>query len=106
MKYVAIIGRRTSPKCLYCPLIDDAEHTLFSCPKWSREKQELELCLGWEVNVGNLVECMLSKAEAWERIQTYMRNINENKRGGLFLLLIMLRITPIYTDKLNKCTKD
>ena len=29
----------------------------------------------FQVNVGNLVEYMLSKAEAWERIQTYMRNI-------------------------------
>ncbi|KAJ3663264.1 hypothetical protein Zmor_007567 [Zophobas morio] len=74
-------GKRTSPTCLYCPKIDDAEHSLFSCPRWSREKQELELYLGGEVNVGNLVEYMLSKAEAWERIQMYMRNIMKKKRG-------------------------
>ena len=60
-------------------MIDDAEHTLFSCPRWSREKQELELYLGGKVNIGNVVECMLSKAEAWEKIQTYMRTIMRTK---------------------------
>ena len=79
MQYVARIGKRTSPTCMYCPNIDDAEHTLFSCPRWYKEKQELQILLGGEVNAENLVEHMLSKAEAWETIKKYMGNIMRNK---------------------------
>jgi hypothetical protein len=39
MAYVKRIGKRQSATCMYCADEDDAEHTLFVCPRWHDERR-------------------------------------------------------------------
>ncbi|KAL1448331.1 hypothetical protein WDU94_014008 [Cyamophila willieti] len=60
------IGKSTSPGCWYCPEEDDAEHTLFKCPRWSQIREENNRKIGLTLTPNNMIEVMLSNEAKWE----------------------------------------
>ncbi|XP_075217948.1 uncharacterized protein LOC142322759 [Lycorma delicatula] len=40
-QYLYKIGKRATPQCDYCQEIDKAEHTIFVCPRWARNRSEI-----------------------------------------------------------------
>jgi hypothetical protein len=42
---------------------DDAEHTLFQCDRWWRQRRELEVTLGSQMDPETIVGCMLQTKE-------------------------------------------
>lgn len=56
--YLHRIGKKDSPKCWFCEEADTAEHTLFNCPRWLVERNQLETETGVECkkeNIGSLL---------------------------------------------------
>lgn len=79
MTYLQRIGKRPSPICMYCIADDDARHTLFSCPRWSRERHIIEMKLELQLNANNLVPTMLRSKKDWAAISEYMTTIISTK---------------------------
>jgi hypothetical protein len=61
------IGKEVDTKCWDCgDENDDAEHVLFSRPKWINKRIELENSLGATLNADNLMGIVMTKDESWE----------------------------------------
>lgn len=69
-----------SANCDYCDAtIDDAEHSLFHCVKWNRERASMSTNVGDEVTPDNIVELMLSSESKWITIETFIRSVISKK---------------------------
>ena len=81
-QYLFRMKKVGSPACLYGDAtVDDAEHTLFICGKWTTERSALLTKL--DVNtltVENLVHELLESEDKWRYIREYMENIIEVKQ--------------------------
>jgi hypothetical protein len=79
MAYVKRIGKRQSATCMYCADEDDAEHTLFVCPRWHDERRTVMTDIQEELDPDNLVEIMLNGERNWKRIQKYIKDVMKRK---------------------------
>ncbi|KAL1489006.1 hypothetical protein ABEB36_014785 [Hypothenemus hampei] len=59
--------------------MDTAEHTMFQCTEWSRYRSDLEMRIGAEIKVDNLVDIMLSSEENWKNIERFVETIMRKK---------------------------
>ncbi|CAH2215565.1 jg8892 [Pararge aegeria aegeria] len=76
MQYIARIKKRVSSDCMYCEHpCDDAEHTLFHCPRFEEERENVKKEIGSEIKTENLTSIMLEASEKWESIKKYMEEI-------------------------------
>ena len=79
-KYLHRIGKSETETCQYCTQeSDDAEHTLFKCPRWKNEREKVEKAVGGNITTGNLIDIMLQKKENLESIRKYITRIMSNK---------------------------
>ncbi|CAH2244560.1 jg11680 [Pararge aegeria aegeria] len=53
----------------------DAEHTLFHCPRFEEERENVKKEIGSEIKTENLTFIMLAASEKWECIKKYMEEI-------------------------------
>lgn len=78
--YLRRIGKRDTSKCRYCEEMDDtAEHTLFKCPRWERNRVELNVALGVDIKVDNLISQMIESDFKYKLINKCIKNIITNK---------------------------
>ncbi|KAJ3616537.1 hypothetical protein MTP99_018911 [Tenebrio molitor] len=64
---------------MYCADEDDAEHTLFVCPRWHDERRTVMTDIQEELDPDNLVEIMLNGERNWKRIQKYIKDVMKRK---------------------------
>lgn len=77
--YTNRIGKDETSTCRYCKESDDAEHTIFHCDRWIRERTEIELRLGRTLTVDNMTEIMLENKVKFESIREYIGKIMKKK---------------------------
>lgn len=78
-QYVHKIGKVALPTCLFCEGLDDAEHTLFICPRWIREREETSILLREQINKDNLVQVMLKSNYNWGKVKEMVKSIMKTK---------------------------
>lgn len=65
--------------CWFCDAEDTAEHTLFACRRWERERSLLEEDLQTTINTENLVQTMIHSEENWDKINSFITQIMKDK---------------------------
>lgn len=78
-KYLHNRGRAESPDCPYCRQEDDAEHTLFNCPRWQEQRQSYFQQTGNVFSIDNLRKGLVSNPEDWRETYSAVRGIIETK---------------------------
>lgn len=83
--YLHRFGKRLSPICIYCNEVDDVEHTIFDCRKWSQYRNEMAAN---NLTAENLVGWLLVNEANWDWFANFARNIlrikeEDSRRQGL-----------------------
>lgn len=83
-KYLHKMGKGNTPFCIYEAedTIDDAEHTFFSCARWSESRRDLESKIGI-FDPMSLVEKMIASEENWKAAAEYIEAILRRKKRDL-----------------------
>jgi hypothetical protein len=72
------IGKADTPACWYCAEAnDDAEQTLFVCPKWEDERKTFPKNASSDPR--ELIAAMLENDSKWEEAAESIRNILKEK---------------------------
>lgn len=80
--YLKKIGKEETDCCKYCQQgTDDAEHTVFRCPRWERKRMGVEEKIGERITPENMVEVMCRKQENWTEITKVITEIMKIKEG-------------------------
>ncbi|EDX16018.1 GD11929 [Drosophila simulans] len=68
--YLKRFGHEDADDCPWCGggRSETAEHVLFSCVKYARERSSLETVLGGRLNADNLVPFMLQGEAEWQAV--------------------------------------
>lgn len=56
-------------------ITDDAEHTLFSCPRFRDSRSRLEAELGEKISKDNIVDIMLKGKVSWARVHGFIKAV-------------------------------
>lgn len=78
-KYLYEKGKRDSDSCKYCQGMDDAEHTLFYCSRWTECREEYHRATTKEFNIENMMEDLKTSEETWKQTYNVIRKIIANK---------------------------
>lgn len=78
-KYLFQRGKIEAENCIYCKAVDDAEHTLFACPRWQEIRQEYETQTGRIFNEENLTRGLLAPEIEWNITAGAIRQIIKTK---------------------------
>lgn len=70
---------RDTNRCTYCNGVDNAEHTLFECNRWSDQRLEFERITGNNFDAANMMNSLVESEEAWTHAYTAIRLIIETK---------------------------
>ncbi|XP_015378372.1 PREDICTED: uncharacterized protein LOC107172594 [Diuraphis noxia] len=64
---------RASSECVDCQApVDDAEHTIFMCDRWWRERRSLEVNVGSDIGAESIVQIMLQSKRNWLAVKTFV----------------------------------
>lgn len=77
--FVHKIGKKASPTCRFCDMIDNAEHTLFVCPRWGQQRERTNNLVGRRLTKENLIECMLFSERNWKEVKKLTGEIMREK---------------------------
>lgn len=78
-KYLYDRRRTDSEQCNYCDLVDDAEHTLYTCPKWDLPRSQFTQQTGQEFNIVNMMRSLRTSKDTWSKAYATIRTIIESK---------------------------
>lgn len=68
------------PNCRYCNTAEDtAEHTMFLCSRWERERTQMSLRVGENVTKNNMINLMLEGRNNWNEISNFIKTIMKRK---------------------------
>lgn len=77
------IGKEATGMCHHCDAeIDDAKHTFFECSAWEDQRSRLVIQLGAPIDPANLVQRMLSNADAWAACVSFAAEIMKMKEAA------------------------
>jgi len=75
-QYLKRIGKLEVSSCIDCQAaIDDAEHAIFVCDRWWRDRRTLEVTLGQWLRPENIVELMMRSPDNWKVISKFINNL-------------------------------
>lgn len=79
--YLCKYKKAASPGCLMCSNgeNDTAEHTLFSCDFFNREREQLEEDMGEAITADKLIPKMLESIENWRKAEKYIEGVLRSK---------------------------
>ncbi|CAK9821247.1 Putative 115 kDa protein in type-1 retrotransposable element R1DM [Anthophora retusa] len=81
-KYLHKFRKRESPMCSVCNVSEDAEHVILKCPRWRRERGELELREGEEnVTPRKIINLMTRNKDKWKKYAEVVRRILRAKEA-------------------------
>lgn len=75
MKFLHNIRKKDDERCVFCHEIDTAEHTLFSCVKWSSPRSQLNRKLGFVLSPENLIDTMIESKDNWLAVEKMMSEV-------------------------------
>lgn len=78
-KYLFSRRRVETPNCPYCDEEDDAEHTLFECPRWEGERSEFLQSSSTLFVLDNMMEGLQTGEERYHQTYRTIRSIIETK---------------------------
>lgn len=78
-KYLYGRRRAETPNCVYCDKDDDAEHTLFVCPRWHVERMDFLTQTNRAFDLRNMMESLLAGEERWNHAYFTIRTIIQTK---------------------------
>lgn len=83
-KFLYKINKTATPYCIYEGegVIDDSEHTFFTCIRWSERRRELEENIG-VITVENLIDVMTANETNWRAVAKYTEYILRCKKNDL-----------------------
>ncbi|XP_050494932.1 uncharacterized protein LOC126876090 [Bombus huntii] len=75
------IGKEMHTSCWDCgAAVDDAEHVLFWCPRWTGERAELEAEIGEECRIENrIVEKLAAEERLWLKFSNVCTTVMTNR---------------------------
>lgn len=80
--YLYKCRRKSSPYCIYCPSeVDSAEHTFFSCHRWTAARRTLQRELGVVLEPDTIVARMLQSQTCWNSTARYIQGILQDKKA-------------------------
>uniref|UniRef100_A0A1B6JEW1 Reverse transcriptase zinc-binding domain-containing protein n=1 Tax=Homalodisca liturata TaxID=320908 RepID=A0A1B6JEW1_9HEMI len=80
--YIYRFKHDNSPECPSCPGVsEDAEHVFFMCPRFSLQRDNLELILNRTLHPETLVEAMLSSKATWDATSTFAMEVLKELRS-------------------------
>lgn len=82
--YLHRFRRSESPACLDCgAVIDDADHAIFRCDRWIREREDLSTLLGIPFSPENMVDSMLSCPALWRAVEAFILQVIRRREAQL-----------------------
>jgi len=79
--YLYRFNHETNPFCTHCAgVIEDAEHVLFVCPRYSAEREELSLNIGRNFIVTDFIDILLSSQNNWVAVTHMAADIMKSLR--------------------------
>lgn len=74
--YLYVIKKAVTEQCFFCNFEPDtAEHAIFECPRWHKERAEIDIEVGSRVTPDNAVKIMLQSEEKWGAITKLWKKI-------------------------------
>ena len=71
--YLKRFKKRDEEMCYYCDSpVDNAEHALFACAKWSASRETLGQAVGAELTPDTMVSLMLQSERFWTLIESFV----------------------------------
>ena len=77
--YTKKIGKGADDRCMYCGIIDTAEHTIFECNRWAHIRNETNRKLNEELRVDNITNTMSESRQNWDIIHNMIKIIMKTK---------------------------
>lgn len=75
-----MIRKVVRSRCWYCNSDSDgAEHALFYCPRWIRERNELKNHVGTSMAIDNLIALLVKKEDNWTKFQVLCNKIMKSR---------------------------
>lgn len=65
--------------CMYCGVEDDAEHTLFHCPRWTSERSVITDTIQGLLTPANMISVMIESASNWETVRRFTTGVMKQK---------------------------
>ena len=78
-KYLMGVRRRETDECQYCKEVDDVQHVIFECERWTIKRKEMEIKLKNDVNTKNLIDLMIKEKENWTIITKFIEEVLNTK---------------------------
>lgn len=78
-KYLYDRYRAAEDTCTYCEDVDDVDHTLFSCARWSAIREQYAHETGREFDAENMMQDLTSSERTWRLSYKVIRHIIETK---------------------------
>lgn len=81
-QYLFNINRARSPLCLHCGLVaDTVEHTLEYCHCWMRQRGELIVAFGNDLNMRNIMGVILTDKDKWRIFADFCESVLREKEA-------------------------
>jgi len=78
--YLYRFNKANEQSCLDCgEPVDDAEHVMFRCGRWWRERRALEVALNEDLQPETIVGCMLKSKAMWQAVKEYTKTIQSTR---------------------------
>lgn len=78
-RYLYERRRADSEACIYCGMVDDAEHTLFICNRWSEARRTYMSETGRTFNIYNMTASLVASETEFKQVYKTIRAIIETK---------------------------
>jgi len=80
--YLCRFKKRDDSVCMYCQHpVDDAEHTVFLCDRWWRQRRELEVMLDGMFTPETMTATMLSSRRRWDAVSKFIETVLTTKEA-------------------------
>ncbi|XP_064538302.1 uncharacterized protein LOC135428312 [Drosophila montana] len=75
--YLKRFGHDNTDECSWCGrgIVEDANHIIFKCGRFSANRQELEDSMGRPITVDSLAMTMLETAQKWEAASSFAAEV-------------------------------
>lgn len=77
--YLHKYKKQNTTNCWFCQEIDDPEHTLFHCSRWTYLRIETEIEVGEPITTENISDLLVSSEKNWKAISGMLRTIIQRK---------------------------
>ncbi|KAJ8911834.1 hypothetical protein NQ315_012564 [Exocentrus adspersus] len=82
--YLQRIGKVEDPTCVHCGReVDTAEHAMFQCERWHRERTEMEAEVGERLSPANIINVALQSYDRWRTVMGKIHEIMQKKETDM-----------------------